>query len=104
MRYFADKVRPLTGRNIIVENRSGAGGNIAIIAVRGARQARRLHGRRCTARTALPPAPKNQGRSTSARLSRAVATINPQPFMILVDAKSPYQTLADLTAAREGEG
>ena len=30
VRYFADKVRPLTGRNVIVENRSGAGGNIAI--------------------------------------------------------------------------
>src|SRR5262249_16580985 len=30
VRYFADKVRPLTGKNVIVENRSGAGGNIAI--------------------------------------------------------------------------
>src|SRR3972149_10895569 len=30
VRYFADKVRPLTGRNVLVENRSGAGGNIAI--------------------------------------------------------------------------
>src|SRR6188768_4283575 len=30
VRYFAEKVRPLTGKNIVVENRSGAGGNIAI--------------------------------------------------------------------------
>ena len=29
VRYFAEKVRPLTGKNIIVENKVGAGGNIA---------------------------------------------------------------------------
>src|ERR1700746_269312 len=39
VRYFADKVRPLTGRNIVVENRSGAGGNIAIEYVARARRA-----------------------------------------------------------------
>ena len=30
VRYFAEKVKPLTGKNIIVENRAGAGGNIAM--------------------------------------------------------------------------
>ena len=30
MRYFAERVRPLTGKVIIVENKAGAGGNIAI--------------------------------------------------------------------------
>ena len=35
---------------------------------------------------------------------QVVATINRQPFMILVDAKSPYQTLADLTAAVKAKG
>src|SRR5436190_3393756 len=29
VRYFAEKVRPLTGKNVIVENKAGAGGNIA---------------------------------------------------------------------------
>ena len=29
VRYFAEKVRPLTGKNIIVENKVGAGGTIA---------------------------------------------------------------------------
>ena len=29
VRYFAEKVRPLTGQTIIVENKSGASGNIA---------------------------------------------------------------------------
>ena len=30
MRYFAEKVRPLTGKSIIVENKVGAGGYIAL--------------------------------------------------------------------------
>ena len=29
VRFFAEKLRPVSGRNIIVENRAGAGGNIA---------------------------------------------------------------------------
>ena len=35
---------------------------------------------------------------------QVVATINRQPFMVLVDAKSPHQTLADLTAAMKPKG
>ena len=42
VRFFAEKVRPLTGKNIIVENRAGAGGNIALDLCR-AGQAGRLH-------------------------------------------------------------
>src|ERR1043165_6660566 len=30
VRYFAEKVRPLTGRTVIVENKPGAGGHIAL--------------------------------------------------------------------------
>src|SRR3954470_21008274 len=30
VRYFAEKVRPLTGKTIIVENKPGAGGHIAL--------------------------------------------------------------------------
>src|ERR1700755_2819534 len=29
VRYFAEKLRPLTGRTVLVENKPGAGGNIA---------------------------------------------------------------------------
>ena len=43
VRYFAEKVRPLTGKNVIVENKSGAGGNIAMEYV-GQAKAGRLHG------------------------------------------------------------
>src|SRR5919201_641619 len=30
VRYFAEKVRPLTGKTVIVENKPGAGGHIAL--------------------------------------------------------------------------
>jgi tripartite-type tricarboxylate transporter receptor subunit TctC len=104
VRYFADKVRPLTGRNIIVENRSGAGGNIAIEYVARARPDGYtvfVHGATGTAASMslFKRPPVDVGKTI-----QVVATINRQPFMILVDAKSPYQTLADLTAAMKQKG
>jgi len=39
-----------------------------------------------------------------AKTIQVVATINRQPFMVLVDAKSPHRTLADLTAAMKPKG
>jgi tripartite-type tricarboxylate transporter receptor subunit TctC len=104
VRYFADKVRPLTGRNIVVENRSGAGGNIAIEYVARAKPDGYtvfVHGASGTAASMslFKKPPVDVGKTI-----QVVATINRQPFMVLVDAKSPYQTLADLTAAMKPKG
>ena len=104
VRYFADKVRPLTGRNIIVENSSGAGGNIAIEYVARARPDGYtvfVHGATgiAASMSLFKKPPVDVGKTI-----QVVATINRQPFMILVDAKSPYQTLADLTAAMKQKG
>jgi tripartite-type tricarboxylate transporter receptor subunit TctC len=104
VRYFADKVRPLTGRNIVVENRSGAGGNIAIEYVARAKPDGYtvfVHGASGTAASMslFKKPPVDVGKTI-----QVVATINRQPFMVLVDAKSPYQTLADLTAAVKPKG
>jgi tripartite-type tricarboxylate transporter receptor subunit TctC len=104
VRYFADKVRPLTGRNIVVENRSGAGGNIAIEYVARAKPDGYtvfVHGASGTAASMslFKRPPVDVGKTI-----QVVATINRQPFMILVDAKSPHQTLADLTAAMKPKG
>jgi tripartite-type tricarboxylate transporter receptor subunit TctC len=104
VRYFADKVRPLTGKNIIVENRSGAGGNIAIEYVARAKPDGYtvfVHGASGTAASMSlfkkPPV-------DVAKTIQVVSTINRQPFMVLVDAKSPHKTLADLTAAMKPKG
>jgi tripartite-type tricarboxylate transporter receptor subunit TctC len=104
VRYFADKVRPLTGRNVIVENRAGASGNIAIEYVSRARPDGYtvfVHGASGTAASMslFKRPPVDVGKTI-----QVVATINRQPFMIMVDAKSPYRTLAELTAAMKPKG
>jgi tripartite-type tricarboxylate transporter receptor subunit TctC len=104
VRYFAEKVRPLTGRNIIVENKPGAAGNIGIEYVAKAKPdgyTILVHGAGGTAASMSlfkrPPVDVT-------KTIQLAATINRQAFMIVVDAKSPYKTLSDLTAAVKSKG
>ena len=104
VRYFAEKIRPLTGKNIIVENRSGAAGNIGIEYVAKARPDGHtilVHGAGGVAASMSlfkrPPVDVT-------KTIQLAATINRQAFMIVVDAKSPYKTLSDLTAAVKPKG
>jgi len=105
VRYFAEKMRPLAGQNIIVENRTGAGGNIAIEHL--ARSRPDGYTVLISSAAALAanmwiykqPPVADVGKSI-----QVVGTINRQPFMLTVDAKSPYKTLADLTAAMKAKG
>jgi tripartite-type tricarboxylate transporter receptor subunit TctC len=104
VRYFAEKVRPLTGKNVVVENRSGAGGNIAIEYVAKAKQdgyTVLVHGVSGVATNMntfkRPP-------TDAAQTIQVAATINRQPFMMLVDEKSPYKTVADVTKAMKEKG
>jgi tripartite-type tricarboxylate transporter receptor subunit TctC len=104
VRYFAEKVRPFTGKNVVVENRSGAGGNIAIEYVAKAKQdgyTVLVHGVSGVATNMntfkRPP-------TDAAQTIQVAATINRQPFMMLVDEKSPYKTVADVTAAMKQKG
>ena len=104
VRYFAEKVRPLTGKNIIIENRSGAGGNIGIEYVARSKPdgyTVLVHGASGVAASMslFKNPPVDVGKTIE-----VVATINRQPFMVLVDAKSPHKTLADLTAAMKVKG
>lgn len=104
VRYFAEKVRPLTGKNVVVENRSGAGGNIGIEYVARAKPdgyTILVHGASGVAASMslFKNPPVDVGKTIT-----LASTINRQPFMILVDAKSPHKTLADLTAAMKAKG
>ena len=104
VRYFAEKLRPIISRTVIVDNKAGAAGNIATEYL--ARSKPDGHTIFVHAGTAVaanmslfkkPPV-------DAAKAIRVAATINRQPFMLVVDAKSPYQTVADLTAAMKQKG
>jgi tripartite-type tricarboxylate transporter receptor subunit TctC len=104
VRFFAEQLRPIANRTIIVENRSGAGGNIAIEYVArskpdgytifvhaGSAVAAGMH--------LYKKPPVDVGKAIT-----VAATINRQPFMLVVDAKKPYKSVADLTAAMKQKG
>jgi tripartite-type tricarboxylate transporter receptor subunit TctC len=104
VRYFAEKIRPMTGKNIIVENRTGAGGNLAIEYVARAKPdgyTILLHGGNAIA--GMMSLLKNPPVDTAKTIQLA-ATINRQAFMIVVDSKTPYKTLDDLTKAMLAKG
>jgi tripartite-type tricarboxylate transporter receptor subunit TctC len=89
VRHFAEKLRPIAGRTVIVENKAGAGGNIATEYVARAKPdgyTIYVHaGSAVAANQSLFKKPPVD----VLRDIRVVATINRQPFMLVVDAKSP---------------
>jgi tripartite-type tricarboxylate transporter receptor subunit TctC len=104
VRYFADKLRPIVGRTVIVENKAGAGGNIATEYVAKARPDGHVIYVHAATAVALNQHLFRKPPVDVAKALRVVATINRQPWMLLVDAKSPYKTVADLTAAMQQKG
>jgi tripartite-type tricarboxylate transporter receptor subunit TctC len=104
VRYFAEKVRPLTGKNIIVENKPGAGGHIALEYVSRAKADGYtvfVHGASGVA--ASMSLLKNPSVDVAKQIQMA-GTINQQPYMIVVHQSKPHKTLADLTAAMKAKG
>jgi len=104
VRYFAEKLRPLAGRTIIVENKPGAGGNIAteylvrakpdghtILVHSGSTLASNYH--------LIKNNPIDAGKQV-----QIAATINRQAFMLVVDNSKPWKTLAELTAHVKARG
>ena len=104
VRFFAEKIRPVLGRTVIVENKPGAIGNIAteyvarakpdgltIYVTSGAALATNMHIFK------KPPV-------DVIKQLQIVTTINRMPMMIAVGAASPYKTIAELTAAMKQKG
>jgi tripartite-type tricarboxylate transporter receptor subunit TctC len=105
VRYFAEKVRPLTGKNIIVENKSGAGGNIAMEYVGRAKpDGYTIFVHAGSAVASNMSLFKHPPFADPGKAIQVAATINQQPFMLVIDAKSPYKTTAELTAAMKAKG
>jgi tripartite-type tricarboxylate transporter receptor subunit TctC len=104
VRYFAEKLRPIAGRTVIVENKPGAGGNIATEFVARAKPDGYTIYVHAGSAVAANQSLFRKASVDVLRDIRVAATINRQPFMLVVDAKSPYKTVADLTVAMKQKG
>jgi tripartite-type tricarboxylate transporter receptor subunit TctC len=104
VRYFAEKLRPLAGRPVIVENKVGAAGNIAAeFTARAKPDGHTVHVHAASAVAANQHLFKRRPFDAVKDLQVA-ATLNQQPFMVMVPADSPHKTLAELTAAMKQKG
>jgi tripartite-type tricarboxylate transporter receptor subunit TctC len=102
-RYFAENMRPFLGGTIVVENKVGASGNLALIYVSKAKP---------DGYTVLIHAPsaiaanlslfKNPGYEASA--FDVLGTVCRLPFTLSVSANSPHKTLQSLIAAVRAKG
>ncbi|MGK6315714.1 Bug family tripartite tricarboxylate transporter substrate binding protein [Neorhizobium sp. DT-125] len=104
VRFFAERIGKHIGHTIIVENKPGAGGMLALTET--ARAAPDGHtillaGGNAVAINAnlLLKPPVDAGKELT-----VAATINKMPFVLAVSGKSPYQSLPDLTAAMRKQG
>ncbi len=104
VRYFSNHVQKISNHTIIVENKAGAQGLLAAEYVARAKPdgyTVYVHGGSGIA--SIPALYKNPPIDVS-KSFEVVATINRQPFMLVVDAKSPYQNVAQLTEAMKTKG
>jgi tripartite-type tricarboxylate transporter receptor subunit TctC len=104
VRYFGEKVRQVANRTIIVENKVGAAGNIAAVyTARSKPDGHTIYVHAASAIAAnmhlFKAPPIDAGKDL-----QIAAGINKQPFMVVVAANSPYQTLAELTEAMKKKG
>jgi len=104
VRYVAEKLRPVIGKTIIVENRFGAAGNVAAEYVMRSKPdgyTVLVHAASALAANMYlfkkPPV-------DAAKDVQLAATINRQPFMMAVDAKKPWKTVAEVTEFLKTKG
>jgi tripartite-type tricarboxylate transporter receptor subunit TctC len=103
-RFFAEKLRLVSKGTVVVENRVGANSLIAIQTVAKAKpDGYTIYMSAGSATAAQMHLLKNPPLDVLKSFEIA-ATINRQAFMAVVDAKSPYKTMADLTTAMKAKG
>jgi tripartite-type tricarboxylate transporter receptor subunit TctC len=104
VRYFAEKLRPVAGRTVIVENKVGAASNVATeFVARSKPDGYTLYPFAGTTVAATMALFKNPPVDVGKALTAAATTSN-LAFMLVVDAKSPYKTVQELTEAMKKKG
>jgi tripartite-type tricarboxylate transporter receptor subunit TctC len=104
VRYFAEKLRPIAGRTVLVENKVGANSNVATeFVARSKPDGHVLYPFAGTTIAASMHLFKNPPVDVGKALKVAATTSN-LAFMLVVDAKSPYKTVAELTEAMKKKG
>ena len=104
VRYFANGVQKVANNTVIVENKSGAAGLIAAEYVaRSKPDGYTVFVHSATGVSNIPALYKKPPIDAATAMEVA-GTINRQPFMIVVDVKSPYKTLVQLTEAMKKKG
>lgn len=103
-RFIAEKIRAKAKRTVIVENKVGAAGNVAIEFVSRAKPdgytMLLLTGSSVAASMHLFKTPPVDVQ----KAFRVAATISKQAFMLVVDSSSPYKTVQELTDAMKKKG
>jgi tripartite-type tricarboxylate transporter receptor subunit TctC len=104
VRYFAEELRKKAGRTVIVENKPGASGNIAteyVVRSKPDGYTVYIHGASAVAANfhLFKKPPVNPVKDI-----QVAASLNQQPFMVVVAANSPYKTLKELTDAMLKKG
>jgi len=104
VRYFAERMRPVMKRTIVVENRAGANGNIATTyTARAKPDGYTVYVHAPSALAANMHLFKNPPVDVVKELQVA-ATINRQPFMLTVHTNSPVKTVAELVEVLRKKG
>jgi tripartite-type tricarboxylate transporter receptor subunit TctC len=104
VRYFAEKLRPIAGRTVIVENKPGAASYIATEYVAKSKpDGHTIYPFAVTTVAAsmhlFKKPPVDVGKAL-----RAVASTSNLAFVLTVGANSPYKTVAELTEAMKKKG
>ena len=102
-RLVAEKLTTQAGWVIVIDNKPGAGGNIGLDAVAKAAPDGYTIGLGQTANLAINPALYAKMPFDPLKDFAPIASVASQPVVLLVNASSPYETLADVVAASKAK-